>query len=148
MLDDLRLTWRDLYDNPEGARYEYGDGPQVPPPTEVPPVGEYPRGPASGRNKAGGADKAYIAEGEHDVLNAGAEGAVMTCTAMGAGKADKFDLTPARRQSKVIVVMDCDEGGSPARGPDHRPAGRPCRGVGCTSQTGKDADHVVSGNSR
>ena len=70
-----------------------------------------------------------------------------TCTAMGAGKADKFDLTPLYGK-QVIVVMDRDEAGSPARGPDHRPAGRPCRGVGCASQTGKDAaDHVVSGNS-
>ena len=149
VLDDLRLTWRDLYDNPEGARYEYSDGRKV---FRSPDKKFHQSGNTHGdqlfrANRLGDADKVYIAEGEHDVLTLEQEGAVATCTAMGAGKADKFDLTPLYGK-QVIVVMDRDEAGArhAAQIIDLLAAHAEVSVV--QARTGKDAaDHVVSGNS-
>jgi DNA-binding transcriptional ArsR family regulator len=52
----------------------------------------------------------YIPEGEKDVLAIEAVGGVAVCSAMGAGKADKFDWTPLAGRH-AIVVADNDEPG-------------------------------------
>jgi putative DNA primase/helicase len=49
----------------------------------------------------------YVPEGEKDVLAIEAEGAVAVCSAMGAGKARKFDWSPLSGKH-VIVVADRD----------------------------------------
>ncbi len=54
--------------------------------------------------------RVYVAEGEKDVLAIESEGAVAVCSAMGAGKAAKFDWSPLTGK-QVIIVADCDEPG-------------------------------------
>jgi replicative DNA helicase len=87
----------------------------------------------------------YVVEGEKDVLAIRAVGGTAVCSAMGAGKADKFDWTPLTMD--VVVVADKDEPGR-----DHAAdivwlltgIARSVRVV--EAKVGKDAaDHIAAG---
>jgi replicative DNA helicase/5S rRNA maturation endonuclease (ribonuclease M5) len=114
VLEALGLTLADLFDSPKGTEYEYGDGRVV------------RRSPQKKFSQAGNtkgtelyrADKVraatgtvYVVEGEKDVHALESEGAVATCTAMGAGKAHMFDLTPLHGKT-VVIVQDMDAPGA------------------------------------
>ncbi len=112
VLDALGLTWTDLFDNPSGARYDYGDGRTV---HRTPDKKFRQSGNTKGTqlfhaDRIPAADTVYLVEGEHDVLTLEGQGLTATCTAMGAGKSSHFDLTPLHGK-KVVVVQDMDAPG-------------------------------------
>jgi 5S rRNA maturation endonuclease (ribonuclease M5) len=111
VLAALNLAARDLFDRPRGADYHYPDGRQV---TRTPEKRFWQAGNTKGRSlfrtDFEGVDVVYVAEGEKDVLALESVGAVATCSAMGAGKADKFDWSPLVRKT-VIIIADKDEPG-------------------------------------
>lgn len=113
VLESLGLTLADLFDSPKGTEYEYGDGRVVrrSPQKKFSQSGNT-RGTelyrAESVRKASGV--VYVAEGEKDVHALESEGATATCTAMGAGKANLFDLTPLHGKT-VIIVRDMDAPG-------------------------------------
>lgn len=107
------LGWRmrDLFDDPrkraaynDWNTYTYADGRKV----HRKPGKDFPQ---SG-NKQGNmlfraeritaeTDPVFVVEGEKDVLVAESEGAVAVCSAMGAGKASKFDSDGSIRRSSA-----------------------------------------------
>lgn len=112
VLDALGLTWADLFDSPKGATYEYGDGRTV---HRTPDKKFRQSGNTKGNSlfraeRLADAEVVYVVEGEHDVLTLEAEGVAATCTAMGAGKAHLFDLTPLHGKD-VRIVRDMDAPG-------------------------------------
>lgn len=112
VLDALGLTWADLFDDPKGSKYEYGDGRTV---HRSPDKRFRQSGNTKGRSlfraeRLADAEVVYMVEGEHDVLTLESEGVAATCTAMGAGKAHLFDLTPLHGK-RVRIVRDMDAPG-------------------------------------
>lgn len=113
VLDTLGLTWSDLFDNPKGSRYDYGDGRTVhrSPDKQFRQSGNTKGTALFHADRIASADTVYVVEGEHDVLVMEQVGAVATCTAMGAGKSSKFDLTPLHGKN-VIIVQAMDSPGA------------------------------------
>jgi 5S rRNA maturation endonuclease (ribonuclease M5) len=112
VLAALGLTARDLYDSSRGARYRYPGGRVV---HRTPDKRFHQTGNTKDRtlfraDRVGDATTAFVVEGEKDVLAVEAAGGVAVCSAMGAGKADKFDWSPLRGKT-VVVVADGDEPG-------------------------------------
>lgn len=148
VLDTLGLTWSDLFDDPKGSRYDYGDGRQV---WRTPDKKFRQSGNTKGTqlfhaDRIPAADTVYLVEGEHDVLTLEAEGVTATCTAMGAGKAHLFDLTPLHGKN-VIIVQDQDAPGA-AHANQLAELLAPHADVKIVApKVGKDAaDHIVSGH--
>jgi len=152
VLDALNLTKADLYDNPKGATYSYGDGRKV----HRTPNKKFRQ---SGNTKgselyrltqvtqavAAGVPVALV-EGEKDVLALESLGAVATCSPMGAGKWHKVDSTPLHG-AHVVVVADRDDAGE-----KHAAAivasliGKAASVRVVHARSGKDAaDHVAAG---
>lgn len=112
VLESVGLVYGDLFDSPQGTTYEYPDGRQV----HRSPTKQFRQsGNTKGTQLYHGdrlttADTVYVGEGEKDVHALEALGVAATCTAMGAGKAHLFDLTPLHGKN-VIVVRDLDGAG-------------------------------------
>lgn len=108
---ELRMA--DLFDNRRGAEYVYPDNRRV---HRTADKRFWQKGNTKGRSLfradrlTSDARTVYVVEGEKDVLAAEAAGAVAVCSAMGAGKAAKFDWSPLYGR-EVIVVADNDEPG-------------------------------------
>ncbi|WP_159850243.1 DnaB-like helicase C-terminal domain-containing protein [Nocardia sp. CY41] len=109
VLEAVGLTLADLFDTPRGATYEYPDNRTV---YRTPSKQFRQSGNTHGNSlfrvdTLANASIVYVAEGEKDVLALESAGAVATCTAMGAGKAHLFDLTPLHgKQVRIIRDMD------------------------------------------
>lgn len=149
VLHTLGLTWSDLFDNPQGSRYDYGDGRQV---FRTPDKKFRQSGNTKGTqlfhaDRIPPADTVYVVEGEHDVLTLESQGVTATCTAMGAGKAHMFDLTPLHGKN-VVIVQDMDAPGA-AHAKQLAELIAPHATVTVVApRTGKDAaDHIVAGHS-
>ncbi|KAA1243633.1 DUF3631 domain-containing protein, partial [Mycobacterium simiae] len=154
VLTALGMAPRDLFDD-AGMRgiysarrdYRYPDGRVV----HRTPGKKFWQENAEGRRSLfraefGQATTVYVTEGEKDVLAIESVGGAATCSAMGAGKADKFDWEPLRAKA-VIVIADKDE---PGRKHAAQVAGL-LRGIAASvsiaeSAVGKDAaDHIAAG---
>ncbi|WP_197481770.1 AAA family ATPase [Rhodococcus sp. HS-D2] len=119
VVDALGLRMRDLYDNTVGEVYRYPGGLEV-----HREYGDDDRrkiwqsGNKSDRSLYH-ADKLahvdsdttiYVVEGEKDVHAVESVGGVAVCSAMGAGKAARFDWSPLAGHT-VVIVADADEPG-------------------------------------
>lgn len=112
VLASLGLTKADLFDDPKGVTYQYPDGRNV---SRSPDKRFSQSGNTKGTqlyraDKLAAAPIVFMVEGEKDVLALESLGASATCTAMGAGKAHLFDLSPLRGKT-VRIVRDMDEPG-------------------------------------
>jgi hypothetical protein len=112
VLAALKLAMRDLFDERNGAEYVYPDGRRV---HRTPHKTFYQKGNRKGQalfhaDRIGDTDTIYVVEGEKDVLAGESVGAVAVCPAMGAGKAHKFDWSPLKGKT-AIVIADKDEPG-------------------------------------
>ncbi|MBT2502998.1 AAA family ATPase [Curtobacterium sp. ISL-83] len=112
VLYELGLTMQDLFDEKKGVEYRYRDGRVV---HRSPDKKFRQSGNTKGKDlyhveRIGDADPVWMVEGEKDVHALEALGRVAVCTAMGAGKAAMFDLSPLHNR-KVLVVRDMDETG-------------------------------------
>ncbi|WJL95862.1 AAA family ATPase [Microbacterium sp. ET2] len=113
VLAALGVTHADLFDSPRGTRYDYPDGRQVhrSPDKRFRQSGNT-KGTALYRaDRLVDATDICVVEGEKDVHALESLGVVATCTAMGAGKAHKADLTPLYGKT-VRIIQDRDEPGS------------------------------------
>jgi 5S rRNA maturation endonuclease (ribonuclease M5) len=112
VLASLNLSMSDLFDDPKGVTYQYADGRNV----SRSPFKKFSqsgntRGTALYRSdRLAESPVVYVVEGEQDVHALESAGAVATCTAMGAGKAHLFDLSPLRGKT-VRIIRDMDEAG-------------------------------------
>ncbi|WP_157978333.1 MULTISPECIES: DnaB-like helicase C-terminal domain-containing protein [Nocardia] len=112
VLEAVGLTLSDLFDSPKGVQYTYDDDRIV---NRTPGKKFYQSGNTAGRSlyrahRLAAASIVFFVEGEKDVHAMESLGAVATCTAMGAGKAHLFDLTPLHGKT-VIIVRDMDSAG-------------------------------------
>jgi replicative DNA helicase/5S rRNA maturation endonuclease (ribonuclease M5) len=112
VMEAVGLTMADLFDTPRGADYTYPDGRIV---SRSPAKKFRQSGNTKGTSlyradRLADADVVYVAEGEKDVHALESVGAAATCTAMGAGKAHLFDLSPLHGKT-VRIVRDMDEPG-------------------------------------
>jgi len=147
VLAALSLTLADLFDSPKGSTYQYPDGRVV----RRTPDKKFSQGNADGKTSLYRADRlaeastVWMPEGEKDVHALESEGVTATCTAMGAGKAHMFDLTPLHGKT-VVIVRDKDE-----RGEAHTQQLIGLLAAGSNVQVveakvGKDAaDHIAAG---
>jgi len=114
--DDVRealgLKLSDLFDEPKGVTYTYGDSRQVhrSPTKQFRQSGNTKGTQLYRAEKIPAATVVFFVEGEKDVHALESAGAVATCIAMGAGKAHLFDLTPLYGKH-VRIVRDLDEPG-------------------------------------
>lgn len=149
VLATLGLTWADLFDDDQGARYEYGDGRTVhrSPDKRFRQSGNTHGSELFHADRLADADTVHLVEGEHDVLMLEQAGVVATCTAMGAGKAHLFDLTPLHGK-RVIVVQDTDQAGAAHAAQIVELLGDKADVSIVKAKTGKDAaDHITAGHS-
>ena len=119
VLAALGMSPRDLFDD-DGIRgvyaakrdYRYPDGRVVhrKPDKSFPQSGNTKGNSLFHADRVGDAQTVYWPEGEKDVEAIEAVGAVAVCSAMGAGKADRADVSPLRGKH-VIVIADKDEPG-------------------------------------
>ena len=112
ILAALGLGKADLYDNRNGARYDYPGGRQV---HRTPNKDFYQKGNTKSRDlfradRIGDATTVYWVEGEKDVLAVESAGGVAVCNAMGAGKAHLADRSVLQGKD-VVVVADKDDPG-------------------------------------
>ena len=114
VLAAIGLTPRDLYDDPNGARYDYPDGRIV---LRTPDKRFTQRGNTKGgraalfrANHIGDSQLVYVVEGEKDVLAVEAAGGTAVCSPMGAGNAKQSDWLPLSGLD-VIIVADRDQPG-------------------------------------
>lgn len=153
VLDALGITQADLFDSPRGLTYTYGDGRKV---TRSPDKRFFQAGNTTGRELyrrdqvemavlAG--QPVFVVEGEKDVHAIEAMGATATCTAMGAGKAKRFDWTPLTG-ANVIVIEDNDDPGRQHAEQVVEILEPIARTVTLSrAKTGKDAaDHIAAGH--
>ena len=150
VLGAVGLTPRDLFDDPQGARYGYPDGRTV---LRTPDKRFTQRGNTKGRalfhaDRIGDAQLVYVVEGEKDVLAVEAASGVAVCPAMGAGKAKQFDWSPLSGR-RVIIVADRDEPGRKhATTVAELLDGKATAVQIVASKIGKDvADHLAAGES-
>lgn len=113
------MTLRDLFDDSEmrdvyapKRDYSYPGGRRVhrKPDKSFPQSGNKADKSLFHADRIGDAHLVYVVEGEKDVEAIEAVGGVAVCSAMGAGKADRFDWTPLTGLD-VIVVADKDTAG-------------------------------------
>jgi len=149
VLDALGLKHADLFDEPKGVTYTYGDTRQV---HRSPTKAFRQSGNTKGTQlyRAGNipaASVVFFVEGEKDVHALETLGAVATCTAMGAGKAHMFDLTPLHGKH-VLIVRDLDDQGMKhAMDVAGILRGKAASVKLLTAAEGKDAaDHIASGH--
>lgn len=156
VLTTLDLTMRDLFDDPKGATYNYGDGRRV----HRDPFKNFRQsGKTKGTAELYRLDKVkravadnivvYVAEGEKDVHALESLGAVATCSPMGAGKWHLADSTPLHG-GFVVIVADRDEAGiAHARDIiDSLGNGAKVQSIDVVeAKVGKDAaDHIAAGH--
>ncbi|MBA8812687.1 AAA family ATPase [Frigoribacterium faeni] len=149
VLDALGLSMADLFDEPKGVTYTYGDSRQV----HRSPLKKFSQsGNTKGTqlyraDKLAAASVVFFVEGEKDVHALEAAGATATCTAMGAGKAHMFDLTPLHGKH-VRIVRDLDDAGMKhAEQVAGILMGKAASVKLLTAVEGKDAaDHIGSGH--
>lgn len=146
----LGLSMSDLFDDPQGARYDYGDGRVVhrTPDKKFRQSGNTKGSQLFHADRLGPAETVYVVEGEHDVLTIEQSGGVATCTAGGAGKAHLFDLSPLHGKH-VVIVQDMDGPGEKhARELADLLGGKVMSLKVVAPKVGKDAaDHLVVGHS-
>lgn len=148
ILDTLGLTWADLFDNPQGARYDYGDGRTVyrTPDKKFRQAGNTKGSALFHADRIPAADTVYVVEGEHDVLTLEQAGVTATCTAMGAGKAHMFDLTPLHGKD-VVIVQDMDSPGAAHAAQVAELLAPHAKVTVVQPKVGKDAaDHITAGH--
>ncbi|BAH52235.1 AAA family ATPase [Rhodococcus opacus] len=152
VLTAIGLTTADLFDDPKGAEYRYSDGRTV---IRTPAKKFRQSGNTSGTalyraekladHQTG--SPVYVAEGEKDVHALESLGAVAVCSAMGAGKAKRFDWSPLAGHT-VVIVADRDEPGEKHAAQVLeilQPIAEAV--VVVTATTGKDAaDHIAAGH--
>lgn len=152
VVDRLELTMADLFDNPAGVTYTYDDGRQV---HRTPDKKFRQSGNTAGsalyrldqiREAVAAGKTVCVVEGEKDVHALETAGAVATCSAMGAGKARKFDWSPLAG-ADVRVIADNDiPGEKHAREVAAILNGLGARVTGWKASRGKDAaDHIAAG---
>lgn len=154
VLAALKLTMRDLYDEPTGATYRYDDGRQV----HRSPKKRFRQ---SGTTKGTGQlyrlsrvleavahdQIVYLVEGEKDVHALESLGVVATTSPMGAGSFRRVEASPLAG-APVVIVADKDAEGSRYAAT----AQEILLPLGCAVEvvhalTGKDAaDHVAAGH--
>ncbi|MFF3179951.1 AAA family ATPase [Rhodococcus pyridinivorans] len=151
VLDAIGLTLSDLFDDPRGTRYEYPDGRVVfrSPTKKFRQSGETSgtslyRAERLGDHPTG--IPVYVVEGEKDVHALESADAVAVCSAMGAGKADRFDWRPLAGHT-VVIVADDDEPGRKHAQRVHELVEPIAAAVAIVqAATGKDAaDHIAAG---
>jgi len=148
VLDSLGLTYADLFDNPQGSSYDYGDGRTV---YRTPDKKFRQSGNTKGTalfhaDRIPAAETVYLVEGEHDVLTLEQEGVTATCTAMGAGKAHLFDLTPLHGKN-VVIVQDMDAPGAAHAAQVAELLAPHSKVTVVAPKVGKDAaDHITAGH--
>lgn len=115
ILATVHLTMADLFDEPRQS-YRYDDGRTV---FRSPQKKFWQQGNTAGsalfrlskvKAAVAAGETVFVVEGEQDVLSLESLGVTATCSAMGAGKAAKFDWTPLR-DAKVVLIPDRDEPG-------------------------------------
>ena len=147
VLETLGLTWADLFDNPQGSSYTYGDGRTVyrTPDKKFRQSGNTKGSALFHADRIPAADTVFLVEGEHDVLTLEQVGATATCTAMGAGKAHLFDLTPLHGKN-VVIVQDMDAPGIAHANQVAELLAPHAKVTVVTPKVGKDAaDHITAG---
>ena len=89
----LSLTMADLFDNRKGIVHRYPDGRNVfrRPNKKFQQSGNTKGTSLFRADKIADAETVYVVEGEKDVLAVESVGSFAVCSAMGAGKANKFD---------------------------------------------------------
>lgn len=112
VLDGLGWSRKDLFDNGRDATYAYPGGRKVHrnPDKRFSQSGNRADRSLFHADRIGAAAAVFVCEGEKDVLAAEAAGLAAVCSAMGAGKAARFDWEPLRGK-RVTVVADNDEPG-------------------------------------
>lgn len=148
----LNLTMADLYDEPRGAAYKYGDGRVVhrSPDKRFRQSGNTSGRPqlfrlAAVREAVAAGRPVYVVEGEKDVLALESVGAVATCAPMGAGRWGKVDDT-AVHGGTVVVVADKDAPGRKHAADVTASLAEHADVVVVEALVGKDAaDHVAAG---
>lgn len=151
VLAALNLSAADLFDNRRDTTYVYPGGRQV---HRRPVKGFHQSGNKTDRtlfraDRITTADHVLVVEGEKDVLAAESVGAVAVCSAMGAGKADRFDWTPLKGKH-VTVVADNDKAGREhaAQVVELVTAAEAASVTTVRAAVGKDlADHIAAGQS-
>ncbi|MFC9833191.1 DUF3987 domain-containing protein [Rhodococcus sp. NPDC127530] len=152
VLAELGLKMADLFDDPKGASYSYSDGRTVfRTPTKKFRQAGNTQGSALYRAELLAEHQTgipvYVVEGEKDVHALESVGAVAVCSAMGAGKAAKFDWSPLTGHT-VVIVADNDEPGL-RHATDVLEIVEPIAEavVMVQAATGKDAaDHIAAGH--
>lgn len=148
VLEAVNLRMGDLFDSPQGSTYEYPDGRTVHRSTDK----KFRQSGNTGgtqlyrADRIGDATTVWVVEGEKDVHALESSGATAVCTAMGAGKAHMFDLTPLYGK-QVVIVRDMDAPGAEhAKQLTELLSGHADVSI-VKPKTGKDAaDHVASGH--
>jgi hypothetical protein len=144
----LNLTMADLFDDRQGARYEYPDGRTV---VRTPEKRFTQRGNTKGdklfhADRINGADTVYVVEGEKDVLAVESAGGAAVCPAMGAGKAKRFDWSPLAHKAAVVVADRDEPGRRHAADVVELLSGRAATVRIVEAAVGKDAaDHLAAG---
>lgn len=112
VLAAVGLQVSDLFDEPKGITYSYSDGRKVirSPGKKFSQAGNTKGNALYRAERLSQASVVYMVEGEQDVHSMEALGAAATCTAMGAGKAHLFDLSPLYGKT-VRIVRDMDDPG-------------------------------------
>lgn len=148
VLDTLGLTWSDLFDNPQGSRYDYSDGRTVyrTPDKKFRQSGNTKGSALFHADRIPAAETVYVVEGEHDVMVLEQAGVTATCTAMGAGKAHLFDLTPLHGKN-VVIVQDLDSPGAAHAAQVAELLAPHAKVTVVAPKVGKDAaDHITAGH--
>jgi 5S rRNA maturation endonuclease (ribonuclease M5) len=149
VMKSLGRSLADLYDDRKGASYRYSDGRIVNRKANktFSQQGNTQSNALYHVEKIGDATTVYVCEGEKDVLAVEAVGGTAVSSAMGAGKADKFDWTPLKGK-EVIVIADNDQPGhGHARDVVERLDGIASSVKVVKANDGKDAaDHIAAGH--
>jgi Protein of unknown function (DUF3631)/Toprim domain len=142
------LSARDLYDERNGATYRYDDGRVVhrSPTKKFRQSGNTKGSALFHAERIGAAEPVYVVEGEKDVLAVESAGGVAVCSAMGAGKAEKFDWSPLHGRD-IRVVADKDQPGRKHAEDVRRLLSGKARSIHVVAaKVGKDAaDHIAAG---
>ncbi|WP_068379674.1 toprim domain-containing protein [Rhodococcus sp. EPR-157] len=147
VLEALNLAPRDLFDEPKGTLYEYPDGRKVhrTPEKKFRQSGNTKGNSLFRADRLADATVVYVVEGEKDVHAAESIGLVATCSAMGAGKAHRADLSPLRNKT-VVIVADRDKAGRAHAEQVAELLGTTAGVTIAEPSVGKDlADHVAAG---
>ncbi|WP_197696356.1 AAA family ATPase [Nocardia terpenica] len=150
VLEQLGLTTKDLFDNPEGVQYRYSDGRIV----HRSPEKKFRQ---SGNTKGSAlynvesvqqkVTTVYVVEGEQDVETLRSVGAVAVSNPMGAGKYGAADWAPLTGKHVVVVADKDDVGRTHAHG-----VARELKHLAASvkiveAAEGKDtSDHIMSGH--